>query len=110
MFFMIISNLSSFDVELLILFAANGIKKSHRTGLTGKTLIFNIFLLITVCLFMNNGSGEDIDQYLVLTPSPSPSKAAILKYILANYKINPTTANQHLKSALRAGIKKKTLK
>ncbi|CAF3245900.1 unnamed protein product [Rotaria sp. Silwood2] len=38
------------------------------------------------------------------------SKAALLKYILANYKVNSITANQHLKSALRAGIKNKTLK
>jgi len=38
------------------------------------------------------------------------SKAAILKYILANYKVNSATANQHLKSALRAGTKNKTLK
>jgi len=34
------------------------------------------------------------------------SKAAILKYILANFKVNSATANQHLKSALRAGTKK----
>jgi len=33
------------------------------------------------------------------------SKAAILKYILANFKVNAATANQHLKSALRAGTK-----
>jgi len=38
------------------------------------------------------------------------SKAAILKYILANFKVNSATANQHLKSALRAGTKNKTLK
>jgi len=38
------------------------------------------------------------------------SKAAILKYILANFKVNAATANQHLKSALRAGTKNKTLK
>jgi len=38
------------------------------------------------------------------------SKAAILKYILANYKVNSATANQHLKSALRAGTKNKSLK
>jgi len=38
------------------------------------------------------------------------SKAAILKYILANFKVNSATANQHLKSALRAGTKNKSLK
>lgn len=38
------------------------------------------------------------------------SKAAILKYILSNFKVNFATANQHLKSALRAGTKNKTLK
>jgi histone H1/5 len=38
------------------------------------------------------------------------SKAAILKYILANFKVNSASANQHLKSALRAGTKNKTLK
>ena len=38
------------------------------------------------------------------------SKVAILKYILANYKVNPAMANQHLKLALRAGTKNKTLK
>ena len=38
------------------------------------------------------------------------SKAAILKYILANFKVNSSTANQHLKSALRAGTKNKTLR
>jgi len=38
------------------------------------------------------------------------SKAAILKYILANFKVNAATTNQHLKSALRAGTKNKTLK
>jgi histone H1/5 len=38
------------------------------------------------------------------------SKAAILKYILANFKVNATTANQHLKSALRAGTKNNSLK
>jgi len=38
------------------------------------------------------------------------SKAAILKYIVANYKIAPNTANQHLKVALRAGTKNNTLK
>jgi len=38
------------------------------------------------------------------------SKAAILKYILGNFKVNATTANQHLKSALRAGTKKQIIK
>jgi len=33
------------------------------------------------------------------------SRAAILKYVLANYKITePTTANQHLKVALKNGV------
>ena len=38
------------------------------------------------------------------------SKAAILKYILSNFKVNSLTANQHLKSALRAGTKNQSLK
>src|SRR5689334_17164433 len=38
------------------------------------------------------------------------SKAAILKYILANFNVNQTTANRHVKSALRAGAKNKSLK
>ena len=38
------------------------------------------------------------------------SKAAILKYILSNYKVNYATVNQHLKLALRAGTKNQTLK
>ena len=38
------------------------------------------------------------------------SKVAILKYILANFKVNPATANQHLKAALRVGTKNLTLK
>jgi len=38
------------------------------------------------------------------------SKAAILKYILANFKVNAATANQHLKSALRAGTKNPNIK
>lgn len=38
------------------------------------------------------------------------SKAAILKYILTNYKVNYATVNQHLKMSLRAGTKNQTLK
>ena len=38
------------------------------------------------------------------------SRALILKYIISNYKVNAATANQHLKSALRAGTKNKSLK
>ena len=38
------------------------------------------------------------------------SRALILKYIISNYKVNAATANQHLKSALRAGTKNNSLK
>jgi len=38
------------------------------------------------------------------------SKMALLKFIVTNYKIDPILANQHLKVALRAGVKNKTLK
>jgi len=33
------------------------------------------------------------------------SRAAILKYVLANYKVEPQSANQHLKVALKNGLK-----
>jgi len=38
------------------------------------------------------------------------SRAAILKYVLANYKLDPAQANQHLKSALKNGVKAKYFK
>lgn len=38
------------------------------------------------------------------------SRQAILKYIQANYKVDVKTANNHLKLALKAGIKNGTLK
>ncbi|NP_001297416.1 histone H1.2 isoform X2 [Aplysia californica] len=40
------------------------------------------------------------------------SRQAILKYIIANYKVgdNPTAINARLKTALRAGVKAETLK
>jgi len=38
------------------------------------------------------------------------SRQAILKFICANYKIDPKTGNVHLKQALKHGIKAKTLK
>ena len=37
------------------------------------------------------------------------SRAAILKYVLANYSLDPVQANQHLKLALKNGVKAKTL-
>jgi histone H1/5 len=41
-------------------------------------------------------------------PSGS-SKLAIVKYIVANYKIEPKNANQHVKLALKSGLKSSTL-
>merc|ERR1712242_435541 len=38
------------------------------------------------------------------------SRQAILKYICANYKVDAAKAGQHLRMALKAGIKKATLK
>merc|ERR1712226_1672724 len=38
------------------------------------------------------------------------SRQAILKYICANYKVDASKAGQHLRMALKAGIKKGTLK
>merc|ERR1712018_429599 len=38
------------------------------------------------------------------------SRQAILKYIFANYKVDAAKAGQHLRMALKAGIKKGTLK
>lgn len=38
------------------------------------------------------------------------SRQAILKYILANYKVDEKQANSHLKLALRAGVKSGSLK
>merc|ERR1712048_368926 len=38
------------------------------------------------------------------------SRQAILKYIYANYKVDAAKAGQHLRMALKAGIKKGTLK
>jgi len=38
------------------------------------------------------------------------SRAAILKFVLANYSLDPIQANQHLKLALKNGIKSKSFK
>jgi len=38
------------------------------------------------------------------------SRAAILKYVVANYTLDPTSANQHLKVALKNGVKSKHFK
>jgi len=38
------------------------------------------------------------------------SRAAILKYVLAHYTLDPIQANQHLKVALKNGVKSKQLK
>jgi len=38
------------------------------------------------------------------------SRAAILKFVLANYSLDPVQANQHLKSALKNGVKAKNFK
>jgi len=38
------------------------------------------------------------------------SRAAILKFVLANYSLDPVQANQHLKSALKNGVKSNALK
>lgn len=38
------------------------------------------------------------------------SRAAILKFVLANYSLDPVQANQHLKLALKNGIKSKHFK
>jgi len=38
------------------------------------------------------------------------SRAAILKYVLAHYTLDPIQANQHLKLALKNGVKSKQLK
>jgi len=38
------------------------------------------------------------------------SRAAILKYVLANYSLDPIQANQHLKLALKNGVKAKYFK
>merc|ERR1711881_67277 len=40
----------------------------------------------------------------------SSSRQAILKYVCANYKVDAAKAGQHLRMALKAGIKKGTLK
>jgi len=38
------------------------------------------------------------------------SRAAILKFVLANYSLDPVQANQHLKLALKNGVKSKSFK
>jgi len=38
------------------------------------------------------------------------SRAAILKFVLANYSLDPVQANQHLKLALKNGVKAKSFK
>ena len=38
------------------------------------------------------------------------SRAAILKFVLANYRLDPIQANQHLKLALKNGVKAKHFK
>jgi len=38
------------------------------------------------------------------------SRAAILKFVLANYSLDPIQANQHLKLALKNGVKSKSFK
>jgi len=38
------------------------------------------------------------------------SRAAILKYVLAHYSLDPVQANQHLKLALKNGVKSKNFK
>jgi histone H1/5 len=38
------------------------------------------------------------------------SRAAILKFVLANYALDPIQANQHLKLALKNGVKSKSFK
>jgi len=38
------------------------------------------------------------------------SRAAILKFVLANYSLDPAQANQHLKIALKNGVKSKFFK
>jgi len=38
------------------------------------------------------------------------SRAAILKFVLANYSLDPIQANQHLKLALKNGVKSKHFK
>merc|ERR1712193_506394 len=38
------------------------------------------------------------------------SRQAILKYVCANYKVDAAKAGQHLRMALKAGIKKGSLK
>jgi len=38
------------------------------------------------------------------------SRAAILKYVLAHYSLDPLQANQHLKAALKNGVKAKNFK
>jgi len=38
------------------------------------------------------------------------SRAAILKYVLAHYTLDPIQANQHLKLALKNGVKSKNFK
>jgi len=38
------------------------------------------------------------------------SRAAILKYVVSNYTLDPVQANQHLKMALKNGVKSKCLK
>jgi len=38
------------------------------------------------------------------------SRAAILKFVLANYSLDPVQANQHLKLALKNGVKAKYFK
>jgi len=38
------------------------------------------------------------------------SRAAILKFVLANYSLDPIQANQHLKLALKNGVKAKYFK
>jgi len=38
------------------------------------------------------------------------SRAAILKFVLANYSLDPVSANQHLKLALKNGVKGKYFK
>merc|ERR1711910_205869 len=53
---------------------------------------------------------------LIMTAAAAPeakkgsSRQAILKYICANYKVDAAKAGQHLRMALKAGIKKGTLK
>lgn len=51
-----------------------------------------------------------VDAIIALKERSGSSRQAILKYITANYKVDSSSANNHLKMTLKAGVKNGTFK